>query len=86
MRRVLLAVAVLGLSVASADAGWLGGGGRKLPKPIDSPIVRPKVSYRHKVAPHVRGERAKYNQPTWGGSWDRLFKVQTRPVKSRLLR
>jgi hypothetical protein len=84
MRRVLWALAILGFSLTPAQAGWLGGGGKKLPKPIDSPIVRPKLKEDHKVAPHIRSERDKYNSPTWGANWKRLMKQRQRPLKPYL--
>ncbi len=83
-RILLIVVAALGLSAASAQAGWFGGGGAKLPKAIDSPILRPKVKEGHKVAPHVLHESNRYNSPTWGGSWKRLLKARSRPLKPYL--
>jgi hypothetical protein len=83
-RILLVVVAAFGLSAASAQAGWFGGGGGKLPKAIDSPILRPKVKLSHKVAPHVRHESGKYSSPSWGGDWKRLLKQRSRPLKPYL--
>jgi hypothetical protein len=84
MRRILLLVAALGLPAASVQAGWFGGGGPKLPKAIDTPILRPKVKDGHKVAPHVRNQPDKYNNPNWGANWKRLFRQRSRPLKPYL--
>jgi hypothetical protein len=84
MRRVLLAVALMAFSGASVQAGWFGGGNSKLPKAIDTPILRPKVKDGHKVAPHVRKQPDKYNRPSWGANWDRLYRVKSRPLKPYL--
>ncbi len=84
MRRILLAVALMALSGVSAQAGWFWGGKAKLPKAIDSPILRPKVKDGHKVAPHVRKQPDKYNSLSWGANWDRLYRVRSRPLKPYL--
>lgn len=56
--RLLISLLVVGLLWSGrVEAGWLDGllGKRRLPKPIDSPIVRPKVKDGHK--PGKRGGR-----------------------------
>jgi hypothetical protein len=48
MKLVTALVALLFLAgAASADAGWFSG--KKLPKPIDTPRVRPKADDSHKA-------------------------------------
>ena len=51
MKLVAVGIALLLLGSASADAGIFGKFRRKndLPKPIDSPIVRPKMRDDHKA-------------------------------------
>jgi hypothetical protein len=54
MKRVLTACAVvlaLG-AVTTAEAGLFGS--RKFPKPIDSPIIRPRVKEYHKPGTRVK--------------------------------
>jgi hypothetical protein len=53
-----LAVLLFLAGAASADASWFGG--RKLPKPIDAPRIRPKVDDSHKV-----GKKQQHPQ-SWG--------------------
>ena len=85
MRRAAPLMAVLMLfSVTSAQAGWFGTGKPSLPKPVDSPIVRPKVKEDHKAACHVRTLVKKYNSATWGANWGQVFKDRPRPVKPYL--
>ncbi len=51
--RFLAAVVALSLmGIGGAEAGW--GDGRKLPKPIDSPIVRPNSKEHHKPGKRQR--------------------------------
>jgi hypothetical protein len=49
-----LATALLVFAGASADAAWFGLGGNRLPKPIDTPRIRPKVREDHKVGKKQR--------------------------------
>ncbi|HEY7413130.1 MAG TPA: hypothetical protein VII13_20485 [Vicinamibacteria bacterium] len=46
MRVLALVVGLALLGAAGAEASW--GDNRKLPKPIDFPVVRPKVQEHHK--------------------------------------
>jgi hypothetical protein len=50
---IALATMLLLMGASSADAGWFGIGYR-LPKPIDTPIIRPKVKETHKVGKKQR--------------------------------
>jgi hypothetical protein len=53
MKIVIALAALLFLAGAgSADASWFGG--RKLPKPLDAPRVRPKIDDSHKVGKKQR--------------------------------
>lgn len=64
------------LAGPGVEAGLFGGGG--LPKPVDHPIVRPKVKEYHKVGNHAR-HRDKYGHPGWGGLWKQIFRA--RPLR-----
>jgi hypothetical protein len=79
----VLACACLAVLLASgAEAGWFGGKD-KLPKPIDSPIVRPRIKETHKVKKVHHPQR--YQQPGWGANWEPLFKSQDRPLRHSLV-
>ena len=64
MKLVTALVALLFLAgAASSDAGWFSG--RKLPKPIDTPRIRPKVDESHKAG-------KKQRHPTDYTGWSHL--------------
>jgi hypothetical protein len=77
----LLVVALL--AIPGAEAGVFGlfghkekgydASGKKLPKPIDSPIVRPKVREDHKVGKRAGAHPARFSRPEWGAEWDVIF-------------
>jgi hypothetical protein len=50
---ISLATLLLLAGAGSADADWFSNT-KKLPKPIDTPIVRPKVQETHKVGKKQR--------------------------------
>jgi hypothetical protein len=52
----------------------------KLPKPIDSPVVRPKVRDDHKPGKRAGDHPARYERIEWGAEWDRTLDVK-RPKK-----
>jgi hypothetical protein len=52
MRLLTAVVALSLLGIGGAEGAW--GDGRKLPKPIDSPIVRHKVREDHKPGKRQR--------------------------------
>lgn len=55
LRFAALAVILAVGSASAADAAILGlGGKKKFPKPIDSPVVRPKVKESHKTGARVK--------------------------------
>jgi hypothetical protein len=58
--RIATALATLVLLAvgSSADAGWFSG--KKLPKPIDTPIVRPKADDSHKALRKQRHPPSSY--------------------------
>jgi hypothetical protein len=82
MRRLTLAGIVLAMTVIPAHAGWLGGGGSKLPKPIG--FAKAKVSDAQQAAPHLARRNAKYDSPRWGSDWARAPKRTQRPLRPSL--
>jgi len=60
---------------SSAQAG-LFGSTDKLPKPVDYPIVRPKLQETHKV-PHMV-HPAKYQSHQWGAT--KYYRIPSRPL------
>ena len=68
-----LVLAILG-SAGGADAWpWSRNRKPKLPKPIDSPVVRPKL----KAEKSTRQQHpSKYHRPEWGSEWDRIFAMK----------
>jgi hypothetical protein len=48
----------------------------KLPKPIDSPVVRPKVRDDHKPGKRAGSHPARYERGEWGAEWDRIFNMK----------
>lgn len=66
-----IAIAVLGLALWAGTAAADHGNDGKLPKPIDSPLVRPKVGEVHKVKAKVRSNP--YERISWGSEWKLIF-------------
>ena len=50
---------------------------KKLPTPIDSPVVRVKVPEYHKPGNRAR-HMSKYDQPEWGAQWRQTLNVRQR--------
>jgi len=48
----------------------------KLPKPIDSPIVRPKLREDHKVGKRVGRHPSQYQRPGWGAEWKETLSLK----------
>jgi hypothetical protein len=71
-RRFAFAVLVLCMAAPGAEAGLFGRKAPKLPKAIDSPIVRPKVKESHKPLNHAH-HPAKYGRPGWGTQWKQVY-------------
>ena len=67
-----LVVAILG-ATSMADAWswpWTRNRKPRLPKAIDSPVVRPK----QKAEKAERQQHpSRYQRPEWGAEWDRIF-------------
>jgi hypothetical protein len=60
---LLLAAVLL---APAAEAGLFGGGSKKLPRPIDSPSVRPKVREDHKLGKRGGVHPRRGLDPMWG--------------------
>lgn len=48
----------------------------KLPKPIDSPIVRPKVREDHKVGKRAGRHPSQFQRPEWGAQWKETLSLK----------
>ena len=69
----LLVVAVLA-GASGADAWpWSRGRNGKLPKPIDSPVVRPKQNAEK--ATRMK-HPSRYQSPEWGALWGQTLNVK----------
>jgi hypothetical protein len=64
MRLVAFAVSMFFLLAAPGAEAWPGK--RKLPRPVDSPIVRPKVQEHHKAGKRRGRHNEAYYRPGWG--------------------
>jgi cell division protein FtsN len=59
----------------------------KLPKPIDSPIVRPKAREDHKVGKRAGRHPSKVQRQEWGTEWQRTLSLKrAHPVPDYLSR
>src|SRR5436305_15028567 len=67
MKIAAAVVAVLLLGSAGAQAGIFSSNKDKLPKPIDHPIVRPKLREDHKVGKKGGRHAAEMLRPEYGG-------------------
>ena len=75
--RILVASAVLAVGLLGsevADAGWFHGS-NSLPKPIDSPIVRPNVKEIHKAGQGLVPRLKQDTHPGWGAQWNQIFRL-----------
>lgn len=81
--RLLVASAILAVGVlgsGSADAGWFHSS-NSLPRPIDSPIVRPQLKEIHKVGQGLVPRLKQDKHPGWGAQWNQIFRLpEARPV------
>jgi hypothetical protein len=66
MRPVAVAVSLLLLLTASGVEAWPGRRHPKLPRAIDSPIVRPKVQEGHKAGKKSGRHPSAYERHGWG--------------------
>jgi hypothetical protein len=79
MKMVVAGIALLLLGSASAESGIFSGifrGKNSLPKPIDSPIVRPKLSDDHKAGKRTGRHPAAYSRSEYGAEWGKIFSTR----------
>lgn len=78
MKLLAAGIALLLLSSAGAEAGLFGSGRSKpkLPKPIDSPIVRPKLRDAHKSGKRAGQHPERFLRPDWGASWGQTLDLK----------
>jgi hypothetical protein len=50
----------------------------KLPKPIDTPIVRPKIREDHKVMKRAGRHPSQFQHAEYGNEWDKILKIAPR--------
>jgi hypothetical protein len=87
MKLVAAGIALLLLGSASADAGVFGIFKRKtdFPKPIDSPIVRPKWRDDHKQGMKRVGRHPDaYARSEYGKEWGKIFATRHHPIPEYL--
>ena len=77
MKLVTAGIVILLLGSSAAEAG-LFSRKPKLPKPIDSPVVRPKVREDHKVGKRTGQHPKRFERPTYGNEWDKIFNMKHR--------
>jgi len=70
MKLAAAGIALLLLGSAGAEAGIFSTGRDKLPKPIDHPIVRPKVREDHKVGKRAGRHPSQFLRQEWGTEWN----------------
>jgi hypothetical protein len=79
--RIAIAVVGLALWAGAASAEHWNGGDGKLPKPIDSPIVRPKLRNVNKLKARVATNP--YERIGWGPSGSSPITVRSLPHNLR---
>ena len=86
MKLVAVGIALLLLGSASVDAGVFGIFKRKtdFPKPIDSPIVRPKFRDDHKQGKRAGRHPEQFARSEYGKEWGKIFAVRHHPIPEYL--
>ena len=86
MKLVAVGIALLLLGSASADAGIFGKFRRKndLPKPIDSPIVRPKMRDDHKAGRRNGKHPEAFHRSEYGNEWKKILSTRHHPIPEYL--
>lgn len=74
-----IACVLMGFALAAGAVEAGHGNNDKLPKPIDSPIVRPKLREEHKIKAKVRANNP-YERIGWGSEWKTIFHHPVRPM------
>ena len=76
MKLLAAGIAFLLLSSAGAEAGLFGSNKPRLPKPIDSPIVRPKQRDDHKAGKRVGRHPDRFLRPEYGAAWGQTLDLK----------
>jgi hypothetical protein len=86
MKLVAAGIALMLLGSASAESGIFDMFKRRggLPKPIDSPIVRPKMRDDHKSNKRVGRHPAAYARSDYGNEWKKIFATRHHPIPEYL--
>jgi hypothetical protein len=87
MKLVVAGIALLLLGSASAESGIFSGiFSRKgsLPKPIDSPSVRPKLREDHKAGKRTGRHPASFVRSDYGNEWKKFMNVRHHPIPEYL--
>jgi len=87
MKLVAAGIALLLLGSVSADAGIFSKFRRKadFPKPIDSPIVRPKYRDDHKQGMKRVGRHPEAtHRSDYGNEWKKIFATRHHPIPEYL--
>jgi hypothetical protein len=86
MKLVAAGIAILLLGSASVDAGVFGIFKRKtdFPKPIDSPIVRPKFRDDHKAGKRAGKHPELFARSEYGKEWSKIFSARHHPIPEYL--
>ncbi len=75
MKFAAVGIALLLLGSAAAEAGIFSKQER-LPKPIDHPIIRPKMRDDHKAGKRLGRHPSELLRPEWGGNWAQLLTIK----------
>jgi hypothetical protein len=75
MKLLAAGIALLLLGSAGAEAGIFSRR-KDLPKPIDHPIVRPKVKEAHKLGKRGGQHPSQAVRPEWGREWRRTLSLK----------
>jgi len=86
MKLMAAGIALLLLGSASADAGIFDifKGKSEFPKPIDSPIVRPKFREDHKAGKRVGRHPSALAHADYGSEWKKVFVTRHHPIPEYL--
>jgi hypothetical protein len=86
MKLVVAGIALLLLGSASAESGIFDIFQRRgsLPKPIDSPVVRPRLRDDHKQGKRVGRHPAAYARSEYGAEWKKIFAARHHPIPEYL--
>jgi hypothetical protein len=86
MKLVAAGIALVLLGSASAESGIFDIFKRRggLPKPIDSPIVRPKMRDDHKANRRVGRHPAAYARSDYGAEWKKFMTARHHPIPEYL--